>query len=216
MEFSIEILDSDNKISNNILKAIAEEFNGRFSSKLSSIKNEISIKVVEFLQNTNTYSSLVDGDLADHFGLPIGDRRARIDSILQMIGNNIEIDFKPIKVFGIRFVNEVKIGVLIKDFVDILSMSESIVQTKKGQELPWLHWLLIRGNAVIISEHQIKFLGGRGRSGGAIMVKNNAKVWRVPIEYSGTIGSNWLIRAFTENSDGFTSIITNILQKALS
>lgn len=218
MKFFIEVLDSDKKISNNILKGIAEDFNTTISKQVSEIRNDISVKIIEFLQNTNTYDSLVNGELAQHFGLPIGDRRSRVDSILQMIGDNIEIEVKPIKVIGERFVNGITIGILIKNFVDILNMSEAIVTTEKGQELPWAEWLLIRGNAVIISEHQIRFLAGRGRGGGAIMVKNKsrAKSWRVPIEYSGTVGSNWLTRAFTENSDGFLSIIQNILQRAFS
>jgi hypothetical protein len=211
----LEILDSNEEIETKILKAIAVKLNNKIEGQINRIRDDISINIVKFLQETATYESLVFGELALHFGLPVRDRQQRIDAILNTVGRNIEIEYRPIKVVGKNFITNLQIGVLIKYFVDILSMSEAYVYTSKGYELPWLEWLLLRGDAIIVSNHEIKFFENKGRSGNAIMIKNNAGIWRVPIQYSGTIGSNWLIRAFTDNINGFLSIIENVLKRAL-
>lgn len=214
--FTIDLLEDDKTISNKILKGLAEEFNLRVSKKIAIIKNNISIEVVNFLKQSNIYKSLISGDLAAHFGLPISTRKTMVDNIVQKIGNNIEVEHRILKVRSGGFTGGVEIGILVKDFSDILSMSEAFVTTEKGQVLPWLEWLLIKGNKIIISEHEIHLIGGKGRSMGGIMVKNNAGVWRVPSEYSGVVSNNWLTRMFSDNIIQFSDIINKILEKELS
>ena len=213
--FSIELLETEEAIQKKILRALAEEFTLALKNKLPKITFEIQQLTGAFLKNTETYESLVNGELAAHFGLPIAFRKTMVDSIIQKIVDNIQITIKDYQLFGLKFRGEMTINVLIADFSDILSMAEAFITTEKGASLPWLEWLLIRGNQLIISEHEIHLIGGKGRSGHAIMVKNAASAWRVPIQFSGTKTDNWLTRAFKIYSDAYLDNISKILEQEL-
>jgi hypothetical protein len=215
MRFTIELLETNKQIERKILDCIAEDFNNLIQPKLSIIREKISVATVAFLKGSETYESLMRGELAGHFGLPVWGRRMMIDNVIQKIGDNIEIDYTPVRVRAGGFIGGAEIGVLVKDFSDILAMMEASVDTEKGQILPWLEWLLIRGDQIIISEYEINFISAQGRSAKAIMVKNNSAVWRVPPEYSGVMGDNWLTRFFTIYHNVYSTLLEQILQTEL-
>jgi hypothetical protein len=212
MQFTIELLETNKQIEQKILEGIAEDFNSLIQPKLIDIREKISVATVAFLQGSETYESLMRGELAGHFGLPVWGRRMMINNVVQKIGDNIEIDYTPVRVRAGGFIGGAEIGVLIKDFSDILAMMEASVDTEKGQILPWLEFLLLRGDQIIISQYDIKMETGTGRSGKAIMVKGSAKAWRVPPEYSGVAGDNWLTRYFEIYQQAYSNIIGQILQ----
>ncbi len=216
LKFTIELLESDAVIIRKILQGLATEFNTRVQQKLPTILSKLRIQTVIFLKQTDTYRSLVNGDLAAHFGLPIATRQAMVDAIVQKIADNIEGELTLVRVRAGNYTGGLELRILVKDFSDILTMAEAFVTTEKGQSLPWLEWLLIKGNKFIISEHEIHLRGGAGRSGGAIMVKNNASAWRVPSQYSGVMTDNWLTRAFTMGQSAYLDIIKNILIQELT
>lgn len=215
MTIYIEILESDSEIEKRILRAILEEFNNRVIAKLSTIKLKIADLVEQLIIATPTYESLISGELAGHFGLPAMNRAERVHSIVDTIKQNIDVSFQPIKLVGKKFKNGITIGVLLKRFIDVLNMSEAFVYTEKDQELPWLKWLLLAGDRIIISKHEVSFNSNSGRSGMAVMVQNKASVWRVPPQYAGNMKSNWLIRTFVDNQDAYLDGIGQILQNEL-
>lgn len=215
LTLTVKLLESDQFIIKKILNGLAEEFNIRVQQKLPSIMNKIRQKTVILFKQTDTYTSLVNGDLAAHFGLPSSSRQSMVDAIIQKIADNMEAEFKPVKARAGGFTGGLELRVLVNNFSDILSMSEAFVLTEKGQVLPWLEWLLIKGNKLIISDHEIHLIGGHGRSGGAIMVKNTASAWRVPSQYSGVMSDNWLTRALTLGQDTYLDMIKTILEQEL-
>ena len=215
INISIVLLDTPDQIEKKILKAIAEEFNSLMRQKITNIRGRVRSVTIDYIKTTETYNSLIDGDLAAHFGLPYASRQSMIDAIIEQIGNSIEIIVKPVKASGKKFQGGTTINILVKNFSDILSMAEASIPTENGLVLPWLEWLLIRGDRLIISEHEIHLIRGKGRSDMAIMVKNAAGSWRVPSQYSGTIKDNWLTRALKVNQDRYLDTITNILKQEL-
>lgn len=215
IKFSIELLETPDQISKKIIRSIAEEYNIRLQNKAARILGRVRNFTISFFKSTDTYDSLVNGVLAAHFGLPAGSRRTMVDNIIEQIGNSIRINIKPVKQFGKKFRGITTINVLVNDFSDILGMADAIVSTEKGQSLPWLEWLLIKGDVLIISEHQIRLVGGKGRSGMAVMVQDSSSSWRVPPEYSGTIRDNWLTRAIKIYRKSYLNSITNILKQEL-
>jgi hypothetical protein len=215
MNFTVEILESTDQISKKILKAIAEEFNNRMQSKKARIEERIRNFTISFFKSTDTYDSLVNGELAANFGLPAANRRIMVDSIIDKIGDSIRIDIKPIKQFGKKFRGQTNINVLVNDFSDILSMAEAMVSTEDGSSLPWLEWLLLKGDVLIINEYDVRLIGGKGRSGLGIMVKDSASAWRVPPQYSGTIRDNWLTRTIKIYKDQYLQNISTILKQEL-
>jgi len=215
LRFSLELIDSTPTIAKKILKAIAEEFNNRMLNRMPNIEYQIHNLTIQHIKATDTYDSLVNGELAAHFGLPSASRQGMVDSIVDRVANSIRIDFKPIRQFGKGFRGETTINILVRDFSDVLNLTDAFVSTEKGQLLPWLNWLLIQGDRLIISEYDINLVPGKGRSNMAVMIKDNAAAWRVPPQYAGTVANNWLTRAFKNNSKQYFDGIANILRREL-
>lgn len=215
MQFDIVLIDSPDEIAKKILRAMAEEFNTRMNNKLPNIKERIRNLTIYMIKQSDTYQSLIDGELAAHFGLPSANRQIMVDTIIDKIGDSIKIEVKQVKQFGKSFRGQSTINVLVKDFSDILSMAEAFVSTEKGQILPWLEWLLIKGDTIIISEYDVRLIDGKGRSGAGMMIKNSSGAWRVPPKYSGTIRDNWLTRTLTVYRDKYLKAIGQIIKQEL-
>ena len=92
---------------------------------------------------------------------------------------------------------------------ELSSLSVGQVATLSGN-LPWLHWLLMRGGSPIIIGFRYKADGG-GRTGGGIMIPGG--VFRIPLEYSGTVDDNFITRALAgkEQEEEITRIFQEIL-----
>jgi len=90
-----------------------------------------------------------------------------------------------------------------------------VVDKNRDYELPWLQWLLLRGNEVIVQNYSVKIgPNPASRTGNAIMVQSNRN-WRVPPEFVGTQTNNWTTRAIaaaeTEILQALQSAIRNSL-----
>ena len=93
----------------------------------------------------------------------------------------------------------------------ITTEAAQVIDTKRGYSLPWLEWLLLKNNKVIVNNYDVK-LGPNinSRTGNAIMVSSNNN-WRVPPQFAGSQASNWTTRAI-ERVD---KQIESIIQKAI-
>lgn len=214
LDITIDLLESNKKISNKILRALLEDVNKSFRSIIGKIENRIRAETISYLQGTGTYESLIDGDLAGHFGLVIGARKTHVDAILQVIANNIEVEFKEYRLRADSFVGGIFIRAIIADFSDILDLPQATQFTERFEPLPWLRWLLTAGDRIIIKKYEIRFYPGEGRSGKAIMMEDDAEVWRVPPEYSGTETNNWLTKDILHRD--YLSIIDNIVSEEIN
>jgi len=215
MSIYIDIVETDRQIATLILQDIVKQLNRIIPTKLKSIDTKVRLATFNFIKNTTTYESLVRGELAGHFGIPIRGRQNRIDNIVAAISNRMEISYKPITIQAGRFAHGLRFGVLLQDLSEVLGLPGSKILTEKGQVLPWLDWLLVFGDTIEISEYEIKFQAGKGRSARAIMIADNAGSWRVPPEFSGTLNDNWLTRAFKNNINPYSLIIENIIKSEL-
>jgi len=207
---SIDLLENNTEIGQKILQAISKKINNIIVKKIDTIQQKISLETVNYLKTTNTYFSLIDGELAGHFGLPPTVRKSYVDNILNKIGSNIEVNFKKFVIRNKNISGYLQIDVLINNFSDILSMLDSTIMTERGVLLNWLQWLLLEGDRVIVSQHEI-MPSIQGRSKKMIMIKSNAGVWRVPPEFSGVQNDNWLTRAIL-NSGEYLKIIEKIIE----
>jgi hypothetical protein len=211
-----DLVESDVQIAKLMLNEIAIELNRRIPTRMRNISSRVKDATYNFLRTNNTYQSLVSGDLAAHFGIPIGGRRQRIDNIVRAVADRMEVEYTPTRLRNNQYTNGITIKVLLRNLSEVLTLSEGIVLTEKGQTLDWLRWLLTLGDTIIISEYEIQLRPGYGRSGGGIMIADEAGVWRVPPQFSGTITNNWLTRAFNDNISQYLSIIEKILADELS
>lgn len=211
---SVDLLDDNATISKKIHLTIIRSLNNIINNSIKNIGKRIRSSLVQYLQQTPEYDSLVNGELSYHFGIPIGEGQSRLNAILTQIADNIYVKSTLVRKTGAKYSGGFSIRMLRYGFDDILSISAANITTEKGQVIPFMEWLLIRGNDIIISEHEISFTNA-GRSGGAIMIQNNAGVWRVPPQYAGTVQDNWLTRSLAGAGSQFMNLVTSIIKEEI-
>ena len=81
--------------------------------------------------------------------------------------------------------------------------------------MPWLEWLLLKGNQIIVRNYEVKIgSNSRSRSGDAIMISSSEN-WRVPPEFIGTNTNNWTTRALSKIEDELNSLIKSKFESYL-
>ena len=215
INISVVLLESNTQIKNKILKAITEDLNRLIPPVMNRIEARIRAATFIFFQQTETYYSLVNGELAGHFGIPSINRQHNIDTILKTIANNMEIEYEVARQSAGQIKGGITVRVLMRDFSDLFGLPQATIITKNGDLLDWLRWLLAAGDKIIIKEWDIDLGIGEGRSGMGVMVPSTAGAWRVPPEFAGTITNNWLTRALSDNANRYLSIIQTIIEDEL-
>lgn len=217
MPQSLIITESIPSFHKKVLYAIRDELNIILPPIAPKIEIAIKNRTDQFFWNTSEAQALINGPLDKHFGIPSGEAKIKVGAIIRTIANNIEVSFKRLNVYSGQLRGGFSAGVLVSDFSDVLSNPEATVLTVNGQQLPWLQWLLIEGDRIIITDYEIAF--GRytqSRSGGAIMKRASGGIWRVPSQYSGTVRNNWLTRAILNASSAYIDMVADVMFHEIS
>lgn len=213
MKINLKLLDSDSAITSNILKALVPQINLLFNKSIKNIRSEIILALSNALKSEPEYSQLVSGMLKADLGIS---NSSAVDSIVEELANTTNVTLIPVSVFG----NSIKGGILIEairsdNISNIIYSDNAYVVDAKGYSMPWLEWLLLMGNSVLVKGYDVRYgPHPNSRSGNGIMVKSN-RDWRVPPEYQGTAGDNWTTRAIDRLDNQITNIITNNIKKNL-
>ncbi len=199
---------------------------------LESLCNQINIKIKkgraalrEFIREL-TYQLIMEapeanelrhgGVLSKELGFVAGRENEIVDKIAQEVARNLRISITKAKRKGRAIAGRIKIGIVVYNYEDVLSLDEVNYITEKADLLPQLKWLLLEGDKIIIKDYGIRFKEGAGRSGGAFMQKLDKGVrrpFKVDPRYSGTEDDNWLTRAFTDNRESFLRQIIRFMQQ---
>lgn len=185
---------SKNELRKVILRGIAKAVNAKLPRIAARIQSEIKTTIPAALKVSSEYSALVNGPLDAHFGFEAGTAKIRADRIIDEFSRHASVDVIPLSVLGSGLRGGIEIVVPTTAIQAILSLPESHVE-----DMPWLEWLLFRGDSVVVSGYKILFKSTSfSRSGYAIMAKSASGVWRVPSQYSGTENDNWITRTMEE------------------
>lgn len=237
----MRIAESNSEIAEMILAAFMKQIEDILESKFQIIETRIRAENVRLWQNTETYDSLLNGDLNHEFGFKKGTAKKKVDTILEEISKSLIV--RPRK---FRKKSTEKIGldirVLNKNIKSrIFDLEEAQNETDKDmtsafsndfaafsggagisgdtnptKTLPWLHWLLVRGNRFIIFNYRYEDVTSpRSRSGKGLMIPDEGENWRVPPEFSGTKNSHWLIRALQQERKYLISEYGRIINEVL-
>jgi hypothetical protein len=213
MKLKINILETDQQINKLILEEISKRINVAIGKSLSKISEEFKSILKNSIQNQPEYFSLKSGQLKYEFG--IADASA-IDTIVSSISNSVSAQKIKPSVIGNGIKGGLKVLILNEKTVEGLIKTDLASVYNNGYYLPWLEWLLLRGNSPIVKRFEVKF--GRyptSRSGGAIMVSSTSN-WSVPSVFAGTKSNNWLTRAIDNIDDSnVEKIIKNQIENNL-
>ena len=214
--WQLKLLDSPNTIRRKILSAFVYELNRRNSAAAMKTRLDYGVKtlIINAILNSPEYASLTTGKLRGHLGVPDGASRVQ-DLILQWI-NEFVVQVSTWRAVGHRIVGGFTVYAIKSDFAQVLNSPVAFQITEKGEVLPWLEWLLTKGDQIIIKDYYYAFhpkFTPYSRTGQGIMMsaktgfeKSGGKTglvsggWRVPPEYSGTINNNWITRAIVGKS----------------
>lgn len=208
----LTLVESSKQIEAKINRALLIEVNKSINKAAIRMVGPIRETVKGAIFSQPEVSSLSGAQLAGEFGLPDG--RERIESIIDIWVNNITVVKKNATARGGQINAGLTINMIQRDYKDVLASSLATIRTLKGQELPWLEWLLRFGDRAIIRDFEVSFDRGRlarSRSGLAIMVETKGKRWRVPPQFAGTPQNNFVTRALdTVQDDVFKIIETHL------
>ena len=182
------------------LRAISENFNKIIRNKKPVLQDRINRIVRNRLFYCPELISLrsdLPGELRSEFGISQTEAVVATETTIRAIQNGIKVEITPVKPN-----RPGKIAVSV-DLTGLKTQNLSTVI--KNGSLPYMNWLLEYGDRTIIYDYSISAVG-RGRSGvPGIMVGGSG--WRVPPQYSGVEGNNFVTRAL----DGLEEELTNVL-----
>lgn len=216
IDISVNLITTSSEFQKMAMEAIRDELNKRIPLAIKPIEEKIANSIKRIFIVSNEYDALVNGPLNAHFGIPQAEAIQRLDEIINKVADSVVVEFKRISVRGDKFTGGLDIKAVNGDFSDVLSLPAARVELDSGGHIPWLEWLLLRGDSIILAGYEIKFGNyPQSRSGSAIMVKNDIKAWKVPIGVSGTVRDNWFTRAVENSFDFLDKLIDKAVQDSL-
>jgi len=217
------VKSSNASIRRAIMSSMARLLNRRwaFNQGLhAAIRRDLSTHIFSTLQQTDTYRSLIDskGTLRTQFGLQY--KEAQVDPIILKASQSVDIVIKPFRsVAGSHIRGGITIGMLEINFEqDLANEPTASFISEKDKLVPWVKWLLTEGDRIAVADYTIKTFPQRSRTRSLIMVKptqGTERNYRVPPEYSGTVGKNFITEALDDEVTVMGEIIKRRLQGAL-
>jgi hypothetical protein len=206
---SIEIVETNEKIAKDILKALKPQVEAFFQKAFESVKDNLADIVINAIKTAPEYSALIDGQLKAEFGLP--DSVDRVSTIIDK-WSKVQFKYEKVVIKGSLLFGSFSFNMIKSDYSDVINLPVASFITEKRSTLNWLEWLLLFGNQTIIKDYNV-VLGSnpRSRTGMAVMKGVNSGKWSVPTQYAGTPNDNWITRAI----DSADSQIMDLLNKSL-
>ena len=211
MKLSLKLLESNGELNKSILDALIPEVDAYMKNKLQFIRTNLPAIIEDIITNSETYSSLVGGQLQYEFGIP--DPQPKLDEILNIWTKNIDITYNRPVSSSANIKASFSVSLIRSDFSDVLSSDAAlVVDSLRGYNLPWLEWLLLEGNKTIIKNQQVIVGSSKFSRTGLALMRESNQSWKVPSQFAGSISNNWITRAIDDNQN----IINNFLQKAFN
>jgi hypothetical protein len=161
-------------------------------SRLNRLPAKISVRAKDLIRSTLNQSSaatsLISGRLREEMG--IVDASSELQQIFQAITQTVNVTISPPSTRGMK----IRLTAVPFNLDSIIGGAGSYV-TDNGAVIPWFQWLTAAGDRIIVRDYDVE--GGhsaRSRTGDMIMRKGK-KGWRVPPEFAGSPGNNFVTRA---------------------
>ena len=207
---NLRLVDPIAKIEKDIQEALVRDLNTYFDKRKDVAVDKLKKASVSWVSSQLELESLQDSSipysLNSLFGLPKGSEAGAVAAVVDAVVNSIEVKFSKIDK---SFKGGLTFGIQPADFQNLLGLPQGHVTTEKGTDLHWLSWLLEAGDSIIISGYEYD-ASGQGRSGAGSMTVGSS--FRVPPSYSGTLGNNFVTRAFVNKQKEVQKILSEVLR----
>jgi hypothetical protein len=211
---SISLLQSNQEINRIIMDNIVDYLTPRIRQAARNIQTNIAPLVAQGLRDEPEYQSLIAGELKAEFGLPSADI---VDSVINSLSNSIEINEQPLSTnrAGIRGGFTLTM-IKSDDLSGVINYFSANITTTKGDVLPWLQWLTLSGNTILIRDYSVS-IGSypKSRSGMAVMKPETGGSWRVPPQFVGTIDNNWITRAISRIENNIYDLMIKSIENQI-
>ncbi len=135
-------------------------------------------------------------------------------SIVEAIASACEVEPGKVVVANGRIEGSLTIRLLRTDLAEVLSANGSSYTSEHGHRVDWLDWLLTRGDSLIVLNFHF-YPGNIAGSRTGIGIMGRGGVWRVPPEYSGIPGNNWLTRALANLASPLEDVVRDAIAKVM-
>lgn len=202
--WKLELVHSNYRIMKDINKAFLAEMNRRnnplkIRARLMPLIQQV---IIEAIHNSSEYQSLTQpgGILRGELGIP--DAARRITTFIDIWVKNIDFIVYPWRMAGRQIRGGFEFKAIDATFKDVLAHDDALLITEKDQLLPWLEWLLLEGDKILVTDHvyiQTSRARFYSRTNQGIMSKQSTGIgWKVPAQYSGVISDNWITRTINK------------------
>lgn len=210
MLFTLKVLESNTQVSKEILGALLPDISNYFKDIIRYLKANLPSVVRVAIVNTPEYQSILNGQLQYEFGIP--DPGTKLTGLLDLWTQNIDIIYNAPTISGNKIKGSFSVNMIRVDFSDVLySDYANMYDALRGYSLPWLEWLVLEGNKTIIKDYGIVIGPNKSSRTGMAIMRGSAGSWKVPSQFAGTVGDNWITRAI----DAAEGSIEEVIKKAL-
>jgi len=173
---------------------------------IPKLKIRLSKTIRESITNQPEYQSLLSGKLKYDFGIPNPD--SKLAKLIDVWADNIKTEYQKPRIVGSKIIGSFSANMIRVDFSDVRYTDYAVVVDRyRGYTLPWLEWLLLEGNKIIVPKHKVVFGKNRASRTGWALMRPSTTSWRVPSEFSGTINNNWITRAIEDAEEAIKIIV---------
>lgn len=214
MIISLKVSDTQSEIARKIGNALLPDIRKYMQESMRLIMTGLPGIVNSAITGSYEYASLLGGALRYELGIP--DAGAKIAGLLDVWSQNIDVNYTPPIVNKSGTISsKFSVSMIKIDFGDVLyTPYAQVYDTERGYNLPWLQWLLLEGNQVLIQDYVVVVgRSPRSRTGMATMREEAGGSWSVPMRYAGTMSDNWITRSLSDASKEIEQFIIKVLDR---
>lgn len=178
------------KLIDDLEKSQKEMFRKFVEKNRRKIRSVVKPVIIDALLESPEMHSLRNGQLKADFGLTFDPSYA----IAWSVADSMKVRYTPVPNATMGF----SIYIQPSKHTNLYQLDQAYQLTEDGVKLPWLQWLLEKGDSIIVADFGVLYRRGAGRSEMGVMVKNKAP-FRVDSAYSGTEDDNFISRALVRN-----------------
>jgi hypothetical protein len=209
MSYYLRLTDTLPSFEKKILGAVKDEFNRIFKQIVNPVRQRIAPLVSQAVASSPEVQSMLGGSLQGDLGF-INPQRF-VNALLKAISAAVKVEFDRITVSGNTLRGGLSVHIFEADYSELLNIPEASYQSGI-YEIPWLKWLILEGNNIIVADYHIEFGSfPQSRSKKAVMKKRGS--YRIPAEFAGNEHNNFITRSLEIIDDQIDNIIQQEIDK---